>query len=404
MIAWSTLGFFCGVVLILATLRHVYAVGQGLNDHAVSVVVVGTMAFYVLLLQNVSSVWGLALIYGQVGVWGLFFSIHRDEPPGPLVEWCLARPSQLCYAFAFWGWVCWGLRLPWVVFGDAQAFAPGLWLFPAFAMALLGTLQTYMSGGEVRRHKVKGLNARVVHLSDLHASAVMHTPEFGRLVRDVNVLRPELVLITGDLVMPFSEKEHGYLVDALSAIDAPVYCCPGNHDLPILKELKLRLEAAGIRMLVDERDVLTTATGQLIELTGVNFYWEHARDRLDAVMVRLPDAPVQAFRILLAHDPRLGAWVPHARFDLVLSGHTHGGQIAGNMFGLAGSVLRVLGVRDQGWWEANGGLQYVHRGNWFTGLPPRMGVAGEIALFLPDLDVSERMSGSSRGATSPFAV
>ena len=386
MIAWSTLGMIAAVVLVLATLRHVYAVGHGLNDHAVSVVVLGSMLFYVALLQEADGLLAAVLVYGQVGIWGLFFSIHRDDAPKKWIRWLLAQPSQLSYAFAFWGWVFWGLRLPWVLLGSVELFEPGLWLFPPFALALLGTLNAYLAGFDVRKHSVQGLPVRMVHLSDLHASALMHDAEFKRLVRDVNVLRPELVLVTGDLVMPFSEQEHGYLVRALRGIDAPVYCCPGNHDLPILKQLKRQLERTGIRMLVDEREVITTSSGALIELTGVDFHWSHARDHLDATMVRLPAAPDGAWRVLLAHDPRLGRWVPQERFDLVLSGHTHGGQIAGNMFGISFSVLRLLGVRDQGWWDANGGLHYVHRGNWFTGLPPRMGVAGEIALLEPMSD------------------
>jgi predicted MPP superfamily phosphohydrolase len=375
------MGWLLGVGLITASLRHVYAVGRGANDHAVALVIVASMLFYMALLGESEGPIVFALVYGQIGIWGLFFSIHRRNEASQWLKRLLVYPSQVAYAFAFWGWLAWGLRLPWASSGVVGWFEPGLWLVPPFALALLGTLQAYLGGFELRKHKVEGLPGRVVHLSDIHASALMHKTELERLVRDVNLLEPEVVLITGDLVMPFSENDYGYLLASLRAVEAPIVCCPGNHDLPVLDGIRVGLSQIGARMLVDEQIILSSRSGRVFEITGVNFHWAKARDHLDQAMVSLNAAPTGACRILLAHDPRLGPWIPCGRFDLVLSGHTHGGQVAANMLGWSVSVLRLLGVRDQGWWEANGARQYVHRGNWFSGLPPRMGVAGEIAVF-----------------------
>jgi predicted MPP superfamily phosphohydrolase len=85
---------------------------------------------------------------------------------------------------------------------------------------------------------------------------------------------------------------------------------------------------------------------------------------------------------LLAHDPRLFAWVPDGRFDLVLSGHTHGGQVGTDMFGVPWSVLRLFGVYDQGAFRRGATHLWVHRGNWHTGLPPRMGIATEVVVHV----------------------
>ena len=82
----------------------------------------------------------------------------------------------------------------------------------------------------------------------------------------------------------------------------------------------------------------------------------------------------------------MGGWLPQDSCDLLLSGHSHGGQVGLNMFGLRPTLWGMLGHRDQGWWEAGGAPHYVHAGNWWIGLPPRMGVCGEIAVF----DVAER--------------
>ena len=210
-----------------------------------------------------------------------------------------------------------------------------------------------------------------MQLSDVHASAVTHRAALDPLIDRVNGLRPDLVVLTGDLVMPFSEAEHAFLILALERLDAPLLCCLGNHDLPVRDRL---VEALPI--LVDE----TRQVGGFA-VTGVDFHWREAKSRLLAALSSQPRLP--GFRVLLAHDPRLGPWVPEGEFDLILSGHTHGGQVAANLLGLPVSVLRPFGVRDQGWFGSAGSRHYVHRGNHRIGLPPRMGVASEIAVFDP---------------------
>jgi len=376
----DALGWLTALVLGLDTLRRVYAVGRTLNDHFVAGVVVACMGFYALMHQVGPDGTHPWMLLGQLGIWALFFGIHRDHPHplSPLLGW----GSQLAYAWALWGGLTWWIHAPLALIAGTDPWWPGRWLVPALVLAGWGTLQAATRGLVVRRHRIPKLPGRVVQLSDLHASAFMHKAQLDRLVDRVNSLHPDWVVVTGDLVMPFSEGEHGYLVDALARLEAPVLCCPGNHDLPVLQELVEGLAAVGIPLLVDQQ-VLSRTDAGVLQVTGVNFHWSDARAQLTRALEALPAAPADTCRLLLAHDPRLGAWIPPDRFDLVLSGHTHGGQVAGNMFGLPASVLRPLGVRDQGWWWTGRTRHYVHRGNWCVGLPPRMGVAGEIAVFEP---------------------
>ncbi len=360
------------------TLRRVYTVGRTLNDHFVAGVVVACLGFYALTHQVAPDSVQPWLIVGQVGIWALFFGIHRDRPHllSPVLGW----GSQLAYAFALWGGLIWWFHAPLAYSLGEDPWWPGPWLLPPLGLALWGTLQAATRGKVVRRHRVQGLPGRIVQLSDLHASAFMHRDQLDSIVDRVNALHPDVVVITGDLVMPFSEADHSYLIDALTRLEAPVYACAGNHDLPVLTQLRDRLAAIGVNLLVDAQDTVSLPHGPLA-LTGVAFHWTDAQAQLAQALEALPETA--GFRLLLAHDPRLGPWVPSGRFHLVLSGHTHGGQVAANMFGWPVSVLRPLGVRDQGWWTTGTTRHYVHRGNWLVGLPPRMGVAGEIALFEP---------------------
>ena len=348
------------LVLGADTLRRVYAVGSTWNDHAVAAVVAGCFGFYALMQALAPAGLGGPLwLAGTVGLWGLFFALHRRGPARGLAH-ALAVWSQWAYAFALWGGLVWLVHLPWGPW-------PGRWMVIPLLLATAGWVNAFVWASEVRRHTVPGLPGRLVQLSDIHVSAVTHATSLGALVDAVNALKPDLVVITGDFVMPFSEQDHSYLAEGLARLNAPWLGCLGNHDLPVRDTL------------VRELDLLVDRTAEVagFSVTGVDFHWAEARQRLLAALKTQPEP--QGFGVLLAHDPRLAAWVPEGRFGLVLSGHTHGGQVAANMLGLPVSVLRLFGVRDQGWF----GRHYVHRGNHSIGLPPRMGVASEIAVFEP---------------------
>ena len=327
---------------------------------------------------------GVALTLGATGIYGLFHVLDGRRDPGALIGW--ARWSQLAYAFSLWTGLLLLLRAPvvlWAGGGWAALCWPGLGLVAPLGLAAWGATWTYAMDGVVRSFDlgIPGLEGeiRLVHLSDLHVGPTMRRAELDRLFARVRDLRPDLVLITGDLLMPYSEQEHTFLLDALPSLGAPTFCCPGNHDLPVLQTFQEELARIGCPMLVDEARTVEIR-GQIVEILGVNFHWARAKDRLTEALAALPPAPGARVRVLMAHDPRLFRWVPPERVDLVLSGHTHGGQVGTDMFGLPWSVLRPLGVFDQGFWRRGRALLYVHRGNWTTGLPPRMGIAGEIVV------------------------
>ena len=368
-----------GLVLWGDTLRRVYAAGKTANDHFVAAVVTGCFSLYLLLgLEGPAALHPLWFL-GVMGLWGLFYLLHRGRPPGRILWWGLGVLSQLSYSFALWAGLLVVVYVPLTWLLGITSRWPGMWLLFPVGLSLGGVLFTLRHRLDVRRFRVPGLPLRVVHLSDLHASPLMYTPELHELVTVVNGLSPDVVLITGDFVMPFSERDHAYLLKALSEITAPVFGCPGNHDLPALPLLCSGMAQVGVRLLVDESQVLHLAKGSLT-ITGVNFHWGRARERLEKVMESLTSLDGN-FHILLAHDPRLGAWIPPGYCHLMLSGHTHGGQVGSHMVGIPWSILRPLGVRDHGWWKAGGAPHYVHSGNWLFGLPPRMGIAGEIVVL-----------------------
>jgi predicted MPP superfamily phosphohydrolase len=378
-----------GVAVAGATVARVYRGGTTLNDHAVAAVVTGCVAIYPVLWlgARAAGVAGAALgvagvVFGvaAVSLYGLFHVLDARRDAGRLMP--LAHLSQPAFAFSLWCGLLLLVRAPVAAWVGASIWWPGGWIALPAGLALWGWAWTFLGHRERENVvTVPGLAApvRVAHLSDLHASPTMRRVDLEALVDRVNALAPDIVVVTGDLVMPFSEAEHGFLIDALARLRAPTFVCLGNHDLPVADTLAAELAAVGVRVLVDAAAVVNV-DGGVVEIVGVNFHWRDARGRLLAALDALPPRADAPARLLLAHDPRLFAWVPEGRFHLVLSGHTHGGQVGTDMFGVPWSVLRPLGVYDQGRFTRGATSLWVHRGNWHTGLPPRMGIATEVVV------------------------
>jgi predicted MPP superfamily phosphohydrolase len=388
-------GFVVSALLIAATLVHIYRGGTTANDHFVAVVVSATHLVYPTLWWGAVAAGvgplrlvGLTLLTGGVGVYSLFWLMDRRREAGPWMP--LALLSQPAHSFALWTGLLLTIWAPIIVVlriigaTALHPLWPGWLLLVPLALALLGHWWTQTHRTRVLRHTVvvPGLPRpiRLVQLSDLHASPTMTGQDLAAIGSVVDSLDPDLVVITGDHVMPFSEAEHSWLLAFLDALPGHIFAIPGNHDLPVHQPLAAEFEERGVAWLAD-RAVVVDCANTRVEIAGVDFHWADARGHLGRALDTIVKSEDAHLRLLLAHDPRLSSWVPPGRFDLVLCGHTHGGQVGGEMFGLRPTLLSLMGARDQGWFTDGATRTYVHRGNWHTGWPPRMGVAPEIALF-----------------------
>ena len=172
----------------------------------------------------------------------------------------------------------------------------------------------------------------LLHMSDFHAD--MNDRAMRRLEEILVELKYDLCVLTGD----YRAATFGNFDDAvalirriLARIERPVYGVLGNHDTI---RMVPDLEAMGIRMLLNEC-VSIERGGATIYLAGIDdahFY------RVDNIEKAASGIPHDAFSILLSHTPEIYRQAAHAGFDLLLSGHTHGGQIC-----LPGSIPLTLG-------------------------------------------------------------
>jgi uncharacterized protein len=218
---------------------------------------------------------------------------------------------------------------------------------------------------------------RVVQLSDIHADRWMTAERLAKIVHRVNELKPDLVVLTGDFVTGSAEEFSPNLVafSELHPVDKTL-AVMGNHDVwtnPLM--IQGVLEAAGVQVLNNQVATLQRKSAQL-SIAGVDDIWSK-RARLDRVLAALPS---EGAAILLAHEPDFAEQsAATGRFDLELSGHSHGGQVK---LPFVKRVLPPLAYKYPiGQYKVGNMIQYTNRGVGTSGLHLRFNCRPEITVF-----------------------
>lgn len=228
--------------------------------------------------------------------------------------------------------------------------------------------------------------ATLVHLSDLHGGFGNTGPVYDEAVARIEALNPDLLVFTGDYIDDHSVPKDYPLADLVSRFHARlgVFGSFGNHDHRRgVVGLRRQLERGGVRVLNNEN--IAVAPG--IRLAAVDDLFE-GKPNIPQALAGLPD---EATTIVLSHNPRLIEKVGD-RDALVLSGHTHGGQIA--LPFPSPKMVCILHLRCPqvaGWYRNGRARLYVNRGLGVTGRPFRYNCPAEVAIFrlVPDPEKSQ---------------
>ncbi len=165
---------------------------------------------------------------------------------------------------------------------------------------------------------------RIVHLSDTHHSPFTSLDHIIRAVKVTNRLDPDLILLTGDYVSHHRE----FIVPVAEVLgelrsELGTFACLGNHDhWTDADEVTRSFREAGIDVLVNS-GLRVTVRDASFWLCGVDDYMVGKTDLRAALRGSFPDE----MKVLLAHNPILLRQAARFGIDLVLSGHTHGGQV-----------------------------------------------------------------------------
>jgi predicted MPP superfamily phosphohydrolase len=194
---------------------------------------------------------------------------------------------------------------------------------------------------------------------------------------------PDLVFLTGDFLTMESQSDEGWLSEALaplSSLKGRVFACMGNHDHEAPRVVFAALSSIGAQLLIDQAALCTTPVGP-VQIVGFDFHFRDRKNRLSQVEAQNP-RPEGALRLALLHDPGAFKHLTPGAFDLVFSGHTHGGQIGLLSVGLMWTVVgAVAKLPDHGLWGHGSSRLYVHRGTGHYGFPLRLGVPAEESIL-----------------------
>jgi predicted MPP superfamily phosphohydrolase len=223
---------------------------------------------------------------------------------------------------------------------------------------------------------------RLAQFSDIHLEEFTEDYFLREVVAQVNALKADLVVVTGDFVshgpMPvsLSYQAAARAAEILAGLTCPRrYAIFGNHDAAVgPRMIRDHLEANGLPMLVDEFMRIERG-GDYFYLVGLNDMW--FQPRLSRAIPPNPDAPV----ILLVHEPDFSVEIARNPLgkvvDLILSGHTHGGQV--RLPGLPPLALPPNGkLYPEGHYVVGTSQLYVNRGIGTVGLPFRLNCRPEI--------------------------
>jgi predicted MPP superfamily phosphohydrolase len=237
---------------------------------------------------------------------------------------------------------------------------------------------------EITKHRIRldvlpaALNGfRIVQLTDIHLGVFL--PEFllRQAVQMVNELEPDLVALTGDFVT-YSRAYIEPVAEILAGIESKqgTFAVLGNHDFRVgAEEVAGALKNCGIGVLRN-RHVKLRLHGESLYVAGIDD-WFYSPD----VGRALRGIPRNGSTILLSHNPSVIQAAASAHVPLVLSGHTHGGQVnlplLGNIWGRSPEQLKY----KVGWGRLGPTQIYVSRGIGTIVLPVRFRCPAEIPHF-----------------------
>jgi predicted MPP superfamily phosphohydrolase len=228
---------------------------------------------------------------------------------------------------------------------------------------------------------------KVAHLTDFHCGDQIPTGYLEDALDRTQAEEPDVIALTGDFV----HKGYSHVKAAarlFRRLRAPlgVFAVLGNHDFSVRNALGIRRHRGLHRAIADalgtegvtvlrNRAVRFDRDGGGLVVAGIDDLWSRESDPHAALCEQCPDTP----RVVLAHNPQSVELFDTHRADIVLSGHTHGGQV--DWPGL-GRVL--LGKKAKRWaaglYPYNGGHVYVNKGVGF-GWRFRFGVRPEVAII-----------------------
>lgn len=220
---------------------------------------------------------------------------------------------------------------------------------------------------------------KVALLTDLHLGIFKGERFFVRVLALVKREKPDLIILGGDLINDPSEKYLGRMFDKLKDIDIPILAVTGNHDSGIpgdyeSERVRKELRKVGV-VAIDNVGKKLKIKGKSLEILGLS---DLSEGQFDLKVLQKMSA--KSFNILIAHNPDM-AYLLQKKWpvNLVLSGHTHAGQIY--LPPLSNWLIPCEHDFVRGWYKVKGKAVYVSSGLGEVVLPMRFLIPPEVVML-----------------------
>lgn len=176
---------------------------------------------------------------------------------------------------------------------------------------------------------------KIVHISDVHYGRTTDKKDLNNMVKEVNLLKPDIVVLTGDLIdrdTKLDDDLKGEISEALSSINANVgkYAISGNHDSNF-SEWESIINDSGFKNLNDTYELIYNDGYTPILLAGLSSNLNNQVDiteRYNKIFEYSNNENIkELYKILLIHEPDYINNIDYSNFNLILAGHSHNGQV-----------------------------------------------------------------------------
>lgn len=229
---------------------------------------------------------------------------------------------------------------------------------------------------------VKNLSTplKIVQLSDVHISTLMTEDKVEKIVDKVNATSPDIIVLTGDIV-DTKTKFANEAIDELKNLKANygIYYVLGNHEYyHDTENIIQKLKDIGFKVLINENDIVKINDKPILNIAGVadlmgnkmGFLKPDINKTLEGIDTNIPT-------ILLSHQPKIIEQTQDKPIDIILSGHTHGGQIFPFSLAVLLDQPFIKGLHKIN----HNQIIYINQGTNLWGPPMRIGTHYEITLI-----------------------
>ncbi len=224
---------------------------------------------------------------------------------------------------------------------------------------------------------------RIVHISDIHADKRTKSKKITRYVKKVNKLHPDIVFFTGDLIGT-NKNDIKMAANILGKIKPThkMYACLGDHDCRLDSEaVTAALKHYDIQVLEDVNEFVYVGGHGLMITALTNTYTK--RPLLDDLTFLMGHQPRGSVDILISHQPTetVIELAAERGYQILLAGHTHGGQILLRPFGLTFALAKFETPFYRGFHKVEKMMVSINNGLGFTFVPLRYRAPAEVTLI-----------------------